>query len=117
GLLIYSIVYFGMSVSGNTIYYFILFFLYGIYAAGTEGISKAIISTITDRKDTATAIGTYSGFQSICMMIASAMTGLIWFKYGAPAAFILTSVITLIVILYFIFLVKIPVKEMHKIIS
>jgi MFS family permease len=66
GLALFAIVYFGMAVNTNLYLFFVLFFIYGIYAAATEGISKAWISNITDKKDTATAIGTFSGFQSIC---------------------------------------------------
>jgi len=103
GLLLFAVVYFGMGVSNN-IYIFIgLFFLYGIYSAATEGISKAWISNITDKKDTATAIGTYSGFQSICTMIASTLAGFIWYKFGAGATFIITGIATIIVFLYFLF--------------
>ena len=103
GLSIFAIVYFGMSFSTNIYMFAALFFLYGIYAAATEGISKAWISNITDKKDTATAIGTYSGFQSICTMLASSLAGLIWYQFGAGATFIVTGVVTLLVILYFIF--------------
>ncbi len=41
GLALFSFVYFGMSVNENIILFFILFFLYGVYAAATEGVSKA----------------------------------------------------------------------------
>ncbi len=102
GLMIFAIVYFGMSLNTNIYMFFALFFLYGIYAAATEGISKAWISNITDRKDTATAIGTYSGFQSICTMLASSIAGLIWFKFGASATFIVTATMTILSIIYFI---------------
>ena len=102
GLILFAIVYFGMSVNTNFYLFFALFFLYGIYAAATEGISKAWISNITDRKDTATAIGTYSGFQSICTMLASSIAGLIWFKFGASATFIVTAAMTIVVVFYFI---------------
>ena len=106
GLFLFAIVYFGMSaISG--IYAFIgLFFLYGIYAAATEGISKAWISNISDKKDTATAIGTYSGFQSICTMLASSAAGLIWYQFGANATFFITGTATIIIILYFLFSFK-----------
>ena len=100
GLSLFTIVYLGMSVNNN-IYIFIgLFFLYGIYAAATEGISKAWISNICDKRDTATAIGTYSSFQSICTMIASSLAGLIWYRFGAGIAFAVTGVATLLVITY-----------------
>jgi len=102
GLAIFAAVYFGMSVNAN-IYAFIgLFLLYGIYAAATEGISKAWISNITDKKDTATAIGTYAGFQSICAMLASSMAGLIWFLFGAAATFMVTGIATVMVMAYFL---------------
>lgn len=106
GLGLFSIVYFGMSVNTNLYFFFGLFFLYGIYASATEGISKAWISNITDKKDTATAIGTFSGLQSICTMLASTLTGLIWFQFGATTAFLMTATVTLFVILYFLTIPK-----------
>ena len=102
GLALFSAVYFGMAVNTNLYLFFGLFFLYGVYAAATEGISKAWISNITDKKDTATAIGTFSGLQSICTMLASSLTGLIWFNFGATAAFLTTATVTLLVIVYFL---------------
>mgnify|MGYP002368260551 FL=1 len=78
----------------------LLFLLYGVYAAATEGISKAWISNMVDKKETATAIGTYSGFQSICAFIASSLCGLLWFNFGAKTTFLITAAITLLVIVY-----------------
>ena len=106
GLSLFAIVYFGMGVSNNLYVIVGLFFLYGIYAAATEGVSKAWISNITDKKDTATAIGTYSGFQSICTMLASSLAGLIWYRFGASVTFLVTATSTLIIIVYFLFSFK-----------
>jgi len=102
GLSLFAVVYFGMSVNTNQYLFFGLFFLYGIYASATEGISKAWISNITDKRDTATAIGTFTGLQSICAMLASSITGLIWYSMGATVAFMLTAGVTVIVIIYFL---------------
>ena len=106
GLGLFALVYFGMAVSTNLYFIFGLFFLYGIYASATEGISKAWISNIIDKKDTATAIGTYSGFQSICAMLASSLTGLIWFQFGATSAFLVTGIATVLIIVYFLLIPK-----------
>ncbi len=106
GLVLFAAVYFGMAVNTNLYLFFGLFFLYGVYASATEGISKAWISNITNKKDTATAIGTYTGLQSICTMLASSLTGLIWFQYGATAAFVATASVTVFVIVYFITIPK-----------
>ncbi len=114
GLLLFAAVYFGMALNSNLYIFFGLFFLYGVYASATEGISKAWISNITGKKDTATAIGTFSGLQSICTMLASSLTGFIWFKFGAATAFILTATITLIVAAYFLTVPK-PVNGVGEV--
>lgn len=104
GLGLFVVVYLGMSMNSNIYLFFGLFFLYGVYAAATEGISKAWISNIVDQKDVATAIGTYSGFQSICAMLASSLAGIIWYRFGAPATFLVTAGITIVVLFYFLFI-------------
>ena len=106
GLSLFAIVYFGMAFSTNLYAIACLFFIYGVYAAATEGISKAWISNVSDKKDTATAIGTYSAFQSICTMLASSMTGLIWYQFGANTTFIITGIATVFISIYFIFFVE-----------
>lgn len=106
GLSIFAVVYFGMGITKNIFIFAALFLLYGVYGAATEGISKAWISNITDKKDTATAIGTFSGFQSIFAMLASSFAGLIWYQFGASATFIITSIATLFIIFYFSNVIK-----------
>jgi MFS family permease len=100
GLCCFAVAYAGMAVSGSMYLYFELFFVYGLYAAATEGISKAWISNITPKTETATAIGCYSGLQSICTLFASTAAGLIWHAWGAQAVFIVSAAITVLIIFY-----------------
>ncbi|OAD92780.1 ABC transporter permease [Aequorivita soesokkakensis] len=102
GLIIFSLVYFGMGLTTNLYAIIALFFGYGIYAAATEGISKAWITNISRDENTATAVGTYSAFQSIIAMIASVMAGLLWFYFGANVTFLVTAIATVGVIVYFL---------------
>jgi len=104
GLGLFTVVYLGMGLSTNLYVIIGLFLLYGMYASATEGISKAWISNISRKENTATAIGTYSSFQSICAMLASSVAGFIWYKFGASTTFIVTSIATSLIILYFMFL-------------
>ena len=106
GIIIFSIVYFGMGFNHNSAIFIGLFSLYGIYAAASEGVSKAWISNITDKKDTATAIGTYSAFQSIFTMLASSLAGLIWYQFGASTTFIITGISSVFIFFYFILMTK-----------
>lgn len=100
GLFLFVITYTGFAFNHQYIIFFLLFFCYGLYAAFTEGIAKAWISNIVDKKDVATAIGTYAGFQSIAALMASSMAGLLWVSFGAITTFMVTAGAALIVILY-----------------
>jgi len=100
GLAAFSVVYIGFSINTNLFVFLGLFFMYGLYASATEGVSKAWISNITDKKDTATAIGTFSALQSLCTMIASTLAGVIWYTLGAKYLFIMSGVMTLAVMIY-----------------
>lgn len=108
GLLIFAMVYIGMTFSSHLYSFIVLFFLYGIYASSTEGISKAWISKISNKNDTATAIGTFSGFQTITLLVASSFTGLIWFQFGSKVAFAFSGLGVLFIVGYFIFLIEDP---------
>jgi MFS family permease len=100
GLFVFAVVYAGFAVNNNLVIFFVLFFLYGVYAAATEGISKAWISNIVNKDETATAIGTYSGLQSICALLASSLTGFLWYSFGSVITFSITACTTLLVIVY-----------------
>jgi len=103
GLSIFAVVYFGMSLTSNSFVIALFFLLYGVYAAATEGISKAWISNLVHKKNVATAIGTFTGFQSICAMVASSAAGIIWFQFGASTTCLVTGIATIFVILYIVF--------------
>ncbi|HET8963491.1 MAG TPA: MFS transporter [Chitinophagales bacterium] len=101
GLIIYALVYFGFAFLNVPGIFWILFLLYGVYAAATEGISKAWISLVASKQETATALGAYGALNSICAFVASSLAGLIWFTVNAELAFGLTAVVSVFVILYF----------------
>jgi hypothetical protein len=54
-------------------------------------VSKALISNVADKKETATAIGFYTSFASIFTMLASSLAGLMWYSLGPRAMFILSG--------------------------
>jgi MFS family permease len=100
GLLLFAATYIGMAYAQSTVMFLGLFFLYGIYAAATEGIVKAWITNICQKQNTATAIGTFTAFQSMATLIASSLAGTIWFMFGAAATFIFSGLIALLVSIY-----------------
>lgn len=100
GLFIFGAVYAGMAFADGKIAFLALFALYGIYAAATEGVSKALITNVCKKNETATAIGTYTAFQSICALVASTLAGWIWYSAGAEVVFIYSAVISILVAIW-----------------
>ena len=103
GVVLFSLTYIGLAYSdGSTTWIVIvLFMIYGLYAACTEGIAKAWISKIVDGKEVGSAIGNYSALESIATMLASSIGGLVWFSFGAEVFFVSTGVLALGIVLYF----------------
>ena len=102
GLLLFAVVYAGFAFHPSAVIIFILFFIYGVYAAATEGISKAWITNISHQTDTATAVGFYTSCQSICSLVASVAAGFIWMNFGSSATFTVTASVAILVVFYFI---------------
>lgn len=103
GLLLFSITYIGLGSINNItlIHVVFLFSLYGLFAACTEGVSKAWITEEVDGINVGSAIGNFEALNSITTMLASAIGGLIWHQFGAQVLFIATGVFAIFVMLYF----------------
>ncbi len=108
GLISFAIVYLGMTFSYEIWHFALLFFVYGIYAASTEGVSKALITNITDKSNTATAIGFYTSFLSIFTMIASSIAGVL-FMIDPRYMFVFSGIGVAFVAIYFL-MIKINEK-------
>lgn len=100
GLFFFIITYIGFALTNNLTLFLALFFCYGLYAAATDGISKAWISNLVASKETASAIGLYTGLQSFAALIASALAGLLWFKFGSVVVFTSTAVVAFIALIW-----------------
>lgn len=109
GFLLFTIVYGGFVFNPSIPVIFILFSIYGIYAAATEGVIKAWITNLAHKENTATAIGFYTSCESICALLASIIAGALWTNFGSASTFISTASISLFV--FFYFLLRIRTKE------
>jgi MFS family permease len=106
GLTLFALVYLLFGITNSTAVIFTAFFIYGLYAAATEGISKAWITNLSHAADTATAIGFYTSAESICTLLASMIAGALWDNVGSSATFFTTSFAAIVVIFYFVFYLR-----------
>ncbi len=100
GLAVFALVYFFMGFAFSLWQFAILFGFYSLYAASTEGISKALISNIAAKDETATAIGFYTSLASVMTLLASSLGGLLWFSLGPRGMFMISGTGVGIVVIY-----------------
>jgi len=105
GLLIFIVVYAGFAQAANLKVIYILFFLYGIYAASTEGVAKAWISKIIPNKDAGTALGFFATVSSLSIFLASSVFGLLWSFVSPYFAFMTAASGVALTVAYFILIV------------
>jgi MFS family permease len=110
GLALFAAVYFGMAAAHGPLMVALLFLLYGLYAASTEGIAKAWIGHVVKPEEMASASGTYAGLQSLCALGASSLAGALWFAFGPAVTFTVTAVMALATALYMGLVVPPPAR-------
>jgi MFS family permease len=106
GLFVFSIVYFGFAVAPGSGIIWGLFVLYGIFAASTEGVAKAWVSDLIPDQNRGTAIGLLTMLSSFAVMLGSFLTGLLWDKFGSTLPFLISSIISAVISLAFLFIKK-----------
>ena len=108
GFFLFAVVYGGFAASPSITLIFVLFAIYGVYAAATEGVIKAWITNLSGKENTATAIGFYSSCESISAFFASLIAGAIWTGWGSSASFLISSLIAIVICIYIFLYVRDP---------
>jgi MFS family permease len=111
GFLLFGIVYLLFGIVTHNYWLWLIFPLYGIYMALTEGVSKAYISNLVPQEKTGSAFGLYQTAIGICTFFASLIAGLLWDKISVSAPFILGSFTAFISAILFLFWGKWSVKD------
>ena len=107
GFCLFAIIYFLFGVVTKPAFLWLLFPLYGVYMALTEGIGKAYISHLVDKDYTGTTYGIYQTLIGIMTFLSSLIAGLLW-KYISPGApFYFGGIMAIVAfIIFFIFTEK-----------
>ena len=111
GYLIYATVYFGFGISGNITTIVILFALYGVYSASTDGIQKAFISDMIDGNKQGTAMGIYNGLLGITLLPASIIAGVLYDKVNSSLPFYFGAVTAIISSILLVLFISFNVKK------
>ena len=99
GLLVFSLVYFMFGSIQNPFWIWIIFPIYGLYIAFTDGVSKAYIAEFITEKESGTYFGLYQTGIAISTFFASFIGGFLWSRVGPSATFYYGSLMALIAFL------------------
>lgn len=111
GMLIFSGTYFFFARASSLAAVWILFALFGLYKAFTEGVGRAVVADLVQEKLRATAYGFYNAFVGLAALPASLVFGFLWARFGPAIPFYYGAALALIALTLFLFLrIKYPQK-------
>jgi MFS family permease len=83
GWLAYGLVYLGFAFSKTGWQVWVLYALYGLYYAATEGAARALVADLVPSKQRGGAYGLYNAAVGITVLPASLIAGLLWQGVGS----------------------------------
>ena len=95
GYLLYSIIYFGFGRTNDKVTIILLFALYGLYSAATDGVQKALVSDLIDKNKRGTGLGIYNSLIGVTLLPASVIAGVLYDKVDNSAPFYFGSAMAL----------------------
>lgn len=87
GYAVYGLVYVGFALANAPLQVWVLFAIYGLYMAFTEGVEKALVTDIAPQELRATMVGLHATVVGIGLFPASALAGLLWDWLGPQTPF------------------------------
>jgi MFS family permease len=87
GYAFYGLVYLGFALIKAPAALWLLFGLYGVYYAMTEGVEKALIADLCPSDRKATFMGLHAMLTGIGLLPASLLAGWLWGSFGPESAF------------------------------
>jgi MFS family permease len=96
GWTIYGLVYLGFALSHTGLEIWVLYGIYGIYYALTEGVAKALVADIVIQEQRGTAYGLFNAAIGISALPASLIAGILWQTISPAAPFVFGAALSLI---------------------
>lgn len=106
GFLLFALVYISFGLINSTTWIWILFPIYGIYMALTDGVGKAYISKLIPHEISASAFGIYQTLMGVATFFASTIAGALWTFGNVRLPFYFGGVLAIVAAFLFLVLTK-----------
>jgi MFS family permease len=93
GYLVYAAVYLGFARGARPATAWLLFPLYGLYYALTEGVVKAWVADLAPSRSWASVYGVFNWVTAVAALPASVLAGWLWRTYSPAAPFEVSAVL------------------------
>lgn len=103
GFICFAITYGFFGFTTNLLIFTLLFVVYGFYAATIESQVKTCLLQYIEPADRGTALGLFTGLQSIALLLASVLAGWFWQRFSPLLVFLPGTLMALGLALFFIF--------------
>jgi MFS family permease len=87
GYAAFTLVYLGWTHASANWHVWLLFAVYGVYYAATEGVAKAFVTDLVPQARRGTAMGWYNGLTGMAALPANVVAAWLWSQFGPGAAF------------------------------
>ena len=87
----YALVYLGFALGGSAVAPWLLFALYGVPYAATEGMTRAYVCDLAGPERRGTVLGGYTFVLGLAALPSSALAGLLWDTVSHAAPFALSA--------------------------
>lgn len=106
GLVMFALVYLLFGINKSPMVLWLLFPLYGMYIAATDGVSKAYVSEFIRQEESGTYFGAYYTLTAIGNLFASVAGGILWQRINPSATFFYGSIMAAAAFFIFLFVHK-----------
>lgn len=102
---VYALAYAGFALATSAAHAWLLFGLYGVFHAASEGAERALVADLVPAGARGRAYGLFHAVTGAMLLPASLLTGLLWQRLGAPFALGLGAGLALVATLLLLVLV------------
>jgi MFS family permease len=106
GWTVYGLVYLGFALSHTGVEIWVLFGVYGIYYALTEGVAKALVADIVPQEQRGTAYGLFNAAIGFAALPASLSAGILWQLVNPAAPFVFGAILSILACILLVTWVK-----------
>jgi sugar phosphate permease len=111
GWMLYAIAYAGLGLAASAWTVWLLFGVYGLHHALTEGPERALVAEMATGDARGRAFGLYHAITGLLLLPASLITGTLWQRVSPAAALLTGAALALLAVIALVTVVREPPRD------